>query len=159
MGEVKQYTSFLLDDRLFGVDIFQVREISHQLNLTPVPLAPGYLRGLVNLRGQIVTVIDLRQRLGMETKAIQPESCNVILKTDVELATLRIREGTDDLYGQPDKVGLLVDAIGDVITVDSKVIAPPPANIGEIDGKYLLGVAPLEEALMAILDIRKVLEP
>jgi purine-binding chemotaxis protein CheW len=157
--DTKSFSSFLLNDQLFGLDILLVREISKQLNITPVPMAPEYIRGLINLRGQIVTVLDLRQRLGLGENPVTSDSCNIVLKSEMELSTIRGRDGREDLFAVPDKVGLLVDAIGDVITVDSKMIDAPPANMGEIDGKFLTGVAKLDETLMAILDVTKILEP
>jgi purine-binding chemotaxis protein CheW len=153
----KSFASFYVEDQLFGVDILMVREINRQLDISAVPNSPDYVRGLVNLRGQIVTIVDLNRRLGLPPACIGPESHNIILKTEGELVGLREREGRNDLHSAADKVGLLVDSIGDVIALTDEEIDPPPANIGELEGRYLTGVAKLSGEIMAILDVHKVL--
>lgn len=151
----KSFVSFQLDDQLFGIDIRQVREINRHLDLTPVPLAPDYVRGLVNLRGQIITILDLKKRLGLGSAELSNISHNIILKTEAELGSHRIED--ESLSTISDKASFWVDAIGDVITIDTIEIDPPPANMGEVDGKYLSGVVKLDNRLLSILSIAKVL--
>ena len=79
---VKQFVTFRLDNRLLGIDILKVREINRVLDITPVQHAPGYVRGLVNLRGQTITVFDLGTRLGLPPRGITGCSHNIILKQD-----------------------------------------------------------------------------
>lgn len=157
----KTFVSFLLENQLFGLDIRLVREINKYLDLTPVPNAMEYIRGLINLRGQIVTVIDLKRRLGFDKSETKMTAAhNIILKTDAELASSKMmNEEHEELYTATDKVSLCVDTIGDIITVDQKDIELPPANIniGSIDGKYLSGVIKLDNTLMAVLCVPKVL--
>ncbi len=149
----KSFVSFKLNEQLFGIDILYVREINRHLEMTPIPLSPEYVRGLVNLRGQIITVLDLKRRLGFGTAEMSEISHNIILKTDAEVGL----QDDSESKGIVDKASFWVDAIGDVLTIDTKEIDPPPANIGEIDGKYLTGVVKLDETLMSILSISKVL--
>ncbi|MDX2083890.1 MAG: chemotaxis protein CheW [Candidatus Melainabacteria bacterium] len=151
----KSFVSFHLGDQLFGIDICQVREINRHLHLTPVPLAPNYVRGLVNLRGQIITVLDLKERLGLGQTEMSDISHNIILKTDSEQGISKPDKDSSSIISE--KVGFWVDAIGNVISLDTTEIDPPPANMGEVDGKYLFGVVKLENTLMSILSIAKIL--
>lgn len=153
----RRFSTFLLGEQLFGIDILYVREINKNLDITHVQHAPAYIRGLVNLRGQIVTVMDLNQLLGQAQQHISETSYNVILKTDHELASIREREDRDDINTVGDIVSFLVDDIGDVVTVDHEEISPPPANIGTVDSKYLSGVVKLDNTLMAVIRVDKVL--
>lgn len=150
----KSFVSFKLNEQLFGIDILYVREINRHLEMTPVPLSPDYVRGLVNLRGQIITVLDLKRRLGFGTAEMSDISHNIILKTDAEVGAEDVESEKNAIL---DKASFWVDAIGDVLTIETSEIDPPPANIGAIDGKYLSGVVKLENTLMSILSISKVL--
>lgn len=153
---VRSFVSFQLDDLLFGIDIGLVREINQHLDVTPVPHAPEYIRGLINLRGQIVTVIDLKQRLGLGSSQVTAVSHNIILKTESELTELNGEMEAPSTVS--DKAGFWVDDIRDVVTIDSESIEAPPANVGAIEGKCLSGVVKLENALMGILSISTVLQ-
>ena len=152
----RSFATFTLNDHLFGIDILLVREINKQLDVTNVPKAPNYIRGLINLRGQIVTILDLACRLGLDKDKLG-SSFNIILKTEAELESLRKTEDRSDLSSCPDKVGLLVDKIQDVITVEESTINPPPANRGKLDGRYLSGVVHFNQQLISILAVDKIL--
>ena len=148
------FTTFQLDDQLFGLDIRYIREINRHLELSPVPHAPAYICGLINLRGQIVTLMDLKHRLGFESTGLTDQTHNLIIKTDAELGAM-----ADADCAIPDKVGLLVDNIGDIVTVSTDVILPSPANVGKLDGHYLEGVVSLKEGgLMTILSMKAILK-
>ncbi|MBF0225425.1 MAG: chemotaxis protein CheW [Desulfobacterales bacterium] len=133
-----QFVTFKIDDNLAGIDILKVREINRALDITPVQHAKNYIMGLVNLRGQTVTVFDLSIRLGLSKRIINNTTHNIILKHD--------------------NVGLLVDDIGDVLCVNEDEIEPPPANIGVIEGVFIEGLVKLEYDLMIILSAKKILE-
>lgn len=152
----KQYSTFYLGDALFGVDILLVNEVNRQLDMTVVDQAPPYVRGLLNLRGQIVTVVDLGVRLGLGPRKITPESRIVVLKTSSEIAVRGDMEEIDDDTCQ-DVVGLLVDRIGDMVDAPEEALEAPPANVGGVDGKYLSAVANLDRGLMVALKLREVL--
>jgi len=153
----RTFTTFKLNGQLFGIEVLYVREINKQIDLTPVQHAPQFIRGLVNLRGQIVTVMDLIRRLTPNKIKLTDKTCNLILKTDAEIAGVRGREQRDDLASSPDPVGLLVDEIQEIVTVDDSEIDSPPNNIGDIEGRYLSGVVKLDGALLGILSVDKVL--
>ena len=134
---MRQFVTFRIDGHLLGLDVLLVREINRVLDITPVPRAPEFVRGLINLRGQIVTVFDLGVRLGLEPRSIDEETHNVILKRDA--------------------VGLLVDAIGDVAQSEAEEIEPPPANVGGIGAEFMEGVVKLENELLVVLSADRLL--
>lgn len=151
------FTTFQLNDQLFGIDIRFIREINKQLDPSPVPHAPDYICGLINLRGQIVTVMDLKRRLGFENTHITDQTHNLILKTDQEIInSFGVDEVTESAI--PDKVGLLVDQIGDIVSIQTDTIALPPANVGKIDGQYLSGAVALPGGLLTILSMNAILK-
>jgi purine-binding chemotaxis protein CheW len=154
----KTFATFKLDEQLYGIDILFVREINKQIDLTPVPHSPNYIRGLLNLRGQIVTVMDLHERLNSAKSRTSEDSCNVILKTDHELNSIRQREKRTELKSINDTVGLLVDAIDEIVTIDDKDLDPKPKNMSESQAKYVEGVVKLQDQLLAILAVDRLLE-
>ncbi len=135
---IKQFVTFRIEDDLLGVDILRVREINRMLDITPVPKAPAYVRGLVNLRGQTLTVFDLGIRLGLPPRQITEESHNVVLKHH--------------------PVGLLVDSIGNIVQCDELEVELCPANADSIEEKFIEGVLKLEDGLLIILRTGKLLE-
>jgi purine-binding chemotaxis protein CheW len=104
------------------------------------------------LRGQIVTILDLNKRLGLEDTMLSERSHNIILKTDQELQSIN-----KELVTAPDKVGFLVDDIQDVLIVSEEEIEIPPANLGKVDGQFLSGVIKQSNKLVAILSVEKLL--
>jgi purine-binding chemotaxis protein CheW len=134
-----ELATFYLGDALCGMDILKVQEINKLLAMTNVPQAPEYVKGIVNLRGQIVTVVDLGKKLGLS-------------KTDLGANTRNIIVNSENEY-----IGLLVDSIGDVERTDWDKIEPPPANIGGVQGKYFEGVFKKEKSLIGILNVEEVL--
>lgn len=135
---MNQYSTFRLGDRLFGLDLMMIREINRILDITPVPHAKGHIRGLINLRGQIVTILDLGVRLGLPRLDIGEESHNIILKTNAELSAVRCDMNFST--SPADLVGFLVDAIGDVVEADAGSIEPPSANVAEAERSRFLSV-------------------
>lgn len=155
------YCTFYLNDQLFGLNILLVREITRHLDITPVQHAADFVRGLTNLRGQIVTVLDLKRRLSMGNCNIDHETLNIILKSQSEMISSHVSDDLPqgEVYVGDDKVGLMVDRVGEVMTVDVAEIEPSPANIGNVEGKYLSGVVKLKKhGLLGILSSEKVLE-
>jgi purine-binding chemotaxis protein CheW len=139
MSKPRQFCTFYLDRALFGVEVHKVQEVLRDQEMTPVPLAPEVVRGLINLRGQIVTAIDLRRRLGRGPRESGGRSMNVVLRTE---------EGA---------VSLLVDEIGDVVEVDDSVLERPPENLRGVSRELISRVAKLERELLLLLDTDKVL--
>lgn len=146
---MSQYATFNVGEHLLGLDILGVREIIRVSDLTPVPRAESAIRGLLNLRGQIVTILDLAVRLGLPPPAITESSHIVILKNDS-----RQQGGKGEGL---DLVGLLVDAIGDVIEADESRMEPPPANVMEGDDRFLAGVLKTDLGLLVLINLPELL--
>jgi len=155
---IKQFVTFELNHQMLGIEILLVREINRQLESTRVELAPSYILGLANLRGQIVTIFDLCAQLGLS--AVEPyrgESHNIVLKSNAELGPIRARAQRDDLVTSDEPVGLRVRAIGDITQVNSEEIEPVPANLGAMKGHLLAGVVPLKRSVLILLNVGEVL--
>ena len=146
--------TFRVEPHLLGIPITHVREINRQLDLTRVPRAPDFVRGLVNLRGQLVTVIDPGVRLGLGPRSVAPSSRLVVLKTRGELGVLSDASWS----GIDDKVGLWIDAIGEVVTPRSGELEPPPSNLEASVSRLLRGVCQTEAAAIGLLDLNQLLE-
>ncbi len=138
-NESVELATFYVGEALCGMDILKIQEINKLMEMTSVPQAPDYVMGILNLRGQIVTIIDLGKRLGLSSITIDDFSRNIIVNS------------------QNEHVGLLVSKIGDVITADWDKVESPPANIGGIQGVFFKGVFKTENHLIGILDAEKVL--
>jgi purine-binding chemotaxis protein CheW len=132
--------SFLLGKAAFGVDTAQVQEVVRLGNLTPVHHAPNYVVGIRNLRGRIVTVIDLRTRLGLGCVAASAE-CRIFI-----------------VEGQGEPIGLLVDQVADTIDINSADIHPAPSNVNGVQSRYLRGVYRTGPRLVALLDLPAILQ-
>ena len=135
-----ELATFYVGNALFGMDILKVQEINKILDMTVVPQAPEYVKGILNLRGQIVTIIDLGIKLGLSTIDIGPETRNIIVNSKNEY------------------IGLLVDRIGDVERTSEDQIEAPPANISGITAMFFEGVYKKENSLIGILNVEKVLK-
>ena len=155
---MKQLVSFRVGQQLFGVEILLVREIDTCLDCTPVQLAPPYIVGLANLRGQIVTLFDLGQRLGVKRSANGGATHDIVLRSTTDLALVRTRVHRNDLFTCPDPIGLRVDGIGDIVEVEGSAVEPVPANVIGVERQFLSGVALMFEELLLILDLRQLLD-
>lgn len=150
MTTQEKFVTFRIDDYLFGINILSVREITCYTHSTSVPLAAPHIEGLINLRGQIVTLLDLKQMLGLGKLEVKAETHTIILKTAQELYN-----GATE--GNVDRVGVVIDAVGDIITVNTDELDPPPANIGDLDGQFLSCVVKLDEGVVSILNLDHIL--
>lgn len=137
MAQTAQFCTFYLDKLLFGVELKGVQEVMRSLDMTQVPLAPAVVSGLINLRGQIVTAVDLRRRLELEPRPAGALAMNVVVRSE---------DGA---------VSLLVDEIGDVVEVEEDTFERPPETLrGTVRG-VILGVHKLDDRLMHVLDVEK----
>lgn len=137
MTITEQFCTFYLNGQFFGLPVQQVQEVIRYQVMTRVPLVPEVVRGLINLRGQIVLAVDLRRRLGMEARPASELPMNVVVRTD---------EGA---------VSLLVDEIGDVLEVAEDGFEPPPGNVPAEVRDMILGVHKLDQRLLHVLDTAK----
>jgi len=137
MAHTSQFCTFYLDKLLFGVELKGVQEVIRSLEMTKVPLAPAVVSGLINLRGQIVTAVDLRRRLELEPRPANMSARNVVVRSE---------DGA---------VSLLVDEIGDVVEVEETSFEPPPETLRGSVRAMILGVHKLNDRLLHVLDIEK----
>lgn len=138
-----QFCTFYLDRLLFGVDLTRVREVLRPHQMTRVPLAPGVVEGLMNLRGEIVTAVDLRRRLEFPPRPPGRPAMNVVIHS-----------------GANEAVSLLVDEIGDVVEVDAATFETPPETLRGTVRTMITGVHKLSDRLLLVLDAeRAICEP
>ena len=135
----QQLCTFTVAGYTFGVEVQKVQEVLRFQQMTPVPLAPWVVRGLINLRGQIVTAIDLRRRLGLPDAPDGVSPMCVILRTE---------QGA---------VSLLVDKIGDVCEVSRDLFEPPPVTLSDLGRELIHGVYKLPDKLLILLDAVRVI--
>ncbi len=137
MNDSKQFCTFFINGIFFGIEVLKVQEVIRYQEMTSVPLAPATIRGLINLRGQIVTAIDLRRRLELPARSDDQLPMNVVVRTD---------DGA---------VSLLVDEIGDVVEIQDDVRERPPETLRGVARELVTGVYKLKERLLLILDTEK----
>jgi purine-binding chemotaxis protein CheW len=137
MSDEHKFCTFTLDGLLFGVEVMKVQEVIRYLEMTRVPLAPSVVRGLINLRGQIVTAIDLRRRLGLSERPADQSPMNVVIRMDDEA------------------VSLLVDEIGEVREVEEVAFERPPETLRGVARELIRGTYKLKDRLLLVLDTEK----
>ena len=151
----KQFMTFILGGGTYGINILGIREINYNQSATPAPLAKTHIVGLLNLRGQIVTVFDTGIPLGYKDRRSCEQSSLLIMKTNSELSPVARRDGVET---HVDQVGLMVDQIGDVISCDEAEIEPVPAHADVNVAKYLEGVVKQGDALVGIINVPELLK-
>lgn len=135
MSEPVTFCTFHLDRYLFGIDVLSVQEVLREQRMTRVPAAPAIVRGLINLRGQVVTAVDLRRRLGLEPLPEGRKSMNVVVRT---------ADGV---------VSFLVDDIGDVVELDADAFEAPPETLRGPARDLVTGVTAVGNLLLLALDV------
>lgn len=138
-NELIQLVTFKIGNEEFGVDIFKVREINKMMQITKVPESPEYVEGVVNLRGNVTPIVDLRKRLGV----VQNETTEKTSIIVVELGKTA--------------VGLIVDEVKEVLRIQSTITEPPPELVAGVNSEYITSVAKLDDRLLILLDLNKIL--
>jgi purine-binding chemotaxis protein CheW len=137
MSDTKQFCTFFVNGLFFGVEVLKVQEVIRYQEMTRVPLAPSMIEGLINLRGQIVTAIDLRRRLELPLRQPGQLPMNVVVRAE---------DGA---------VSLLVDEIGDVVEIQDDIYERPPETLQGVARELVQGVYKLKHRLLLILDTEK----
>jgi purine-binding chemotaxis protein CheW len=137
--ELLQLVSFNIGSEEFGVDILKVQEINRMVEITKVPQAPNYVEGVINLRGKVIPIVDLRKRFNLEQKDYNKNTRIVVV----------------DINGSI--MGMVVDSVSEVLRLPSNTIEPPPEIVTGINSEYIKGVAKLEDRLLIFLDLSKVI--
>ena len=138
--ELLQLVSFNIGSEEFGVDILKVQEINRMVEITRVPQAPHYVEGVINLRGKVIPIVDLRKRFNLEVKEYDKNTRIVVV----------------DISGNI--MGMVVDSVSEVLRLPSNTIEPPPEIVASINSEYIKGVAKLEDRLLIFLDLSKVID-
>jgi purine-binding chemotaxis protein CheW len=139
-AQVREWVVLEVGNIRCGIAITQIQEINKQIDMTPVHHAPAYIRGVINLRGQIVTVVDLRVKFGLPPLELDEERCIVVVRWSGE------------------SIGLLADRIQDIVVADAADILDPPANICGVTGAFFSGIYPMEQGLVAFLHLPELLK-
>ncbi|RME26985.1 MAG: chemotaxis protein CheW [Candidatus Zixiibacteriota bacterium] len=135
-----QLVSFNIGSEEFGVDILKVQEINRMVEITKVPQAPHYVEGVINLRGKVIPIVDLRKRFNMELK--EPDKNTRIVVVDIS----------------GNIIGMIVDAVSEVLRLPAGTIEPPPEIATGVNAEYIKGVAKLEDRLLIFLDLSRVID-
>lgn len=135
-----QYSTFFVGELFFGIDVLCVQEVLRFQEMTCVPLAPEVIEGLINLRGQIVTAIDMRRRLGLPPRSTDVRPMNMVVRTE------------------DSAVSLLVDEIGDVLEVEGSAFEVPPDNLAPEARELIRGVYKLKDRLLLVLDTERAVD-
>lgn len=137
--ELLQLVSFKIGEEEFGVDILRVQEINRMIEVTRVPNAPEYVDGVINLRGKVIPIIDLRRRFGMARKEHDKSTRIVVV----------------ELRGKV--IGFVVDRVSEVLRIPKSVTEPPPPIVAGVDTDYITAVGKLADRLLILLDLERVL--
>lgn len=140
---VSQYLTFVLSAEVFAMGILAIKEIIEYTDLTSVPMTPEYVRGVINLRGAVVPVLDLSVRFGRQSSPVTKRTCIVIV--EVEAA------------GERHDMGLVVDAVNAVLDIPAEDIEPPPAFGARVRTDYIQGMAKVNGKFVILLDVTRVL--
>jgi purine-binding chemotaxis protein CheW len=157
-SDTLQFVSFFVEERAYGLDIRLVKEINPNVGIARVPHAPPQIRGVVNIRGQVVLVIDVAASLGRAPRPITSDSHIVILKTAPELSRIDGLAPDTAIERFGDKpTSFLVDRIGDVVSVAASKVEPTPSNLSNEQARYLAGVIRIDGDLLAVLRAEELL--
>lgn len=139
MDDLLQLVSFHIGDEEFAVDILNIQGINRMVEVTKLPNAPDYIEGIINLRGQVIPIVDLRRRLGMPEKEYDKNTRFIVVELDRKV------------------VGFIVDSVNEVLRITKSITEPPPASVAGIQSDYITAVGKLEDRLIILLDLEKVL--
>jgi len=139
-NDIIQLVTFRLEKEEFGINIFKVSEINRMINITKTPNSLEFVEGVINLRGKVIPVINLRQKLGLPKKEFD---------NTTKIIVVEILNKT---------ISFIVDEVMEVLRIDKKIIEPPPVMLTGINSGYINGIAKLENRLLILLDIDKILD-
>jgi len=132
-----QLVSFNLAEEEFGVDILLVQEINRMVEITSIPQTPSYCEGVINLRGRVIPIVDLRKKFGLPSHDWDKDTRIIVCDIDSQV------------------VGMIVDAVSEVRRIPASTVEPPPDIVTSVNSRYIQGVAKLNERLLIFLDIKK----
>ncbi|HBD08832.1 MAG TPA: chemotaxis protein CheW [Syntrophobacteraceae bacterium] len=142
-GKEGKYLTFALSEEEYGVEILKIREIIGMMDVTTVPQMPHYVKGVINLRGKVIPVIDLRLRFGLDSKAYDDRTCIIVAEVRSDNTSVQM--------------GLVVDTVSEVVNIGLEDMEHTPVFGVNVDTHYILGMAKLKGKVKILLDIDKVL--
>ena len=143
MAREGKYLTFSLADEEYGIGITKIKEIIGLMPITSIPQVPGYVKGVINLRGKVIPIIDLRLKFGLDEVEATEKTCIIVVEVDTSKGESRI--------------GLVVDSVSEVMNIKEDDIESAPAFGADLDTKYILGMAKIENGVKILLDIDRVL--
>lgn len=138
-NQLLQLVTFAISEEEFGIDILRVQEIIRMMPITRVPSSPPAVEGVINLRGKVIPVIDLRQRFGLPSREHDNQTRIIVI----------------EIHGMI--VGFVVDGVSEVLRIKSDTVEAPPAVVAGVDSEYIKGVGKLDDRLLILLDLDKLL--
>jgi len=142
--EAGKFLTFKLGEESYGVAVLKIREIIRMQKITPVPQMPHYVKGVINLRGKVIPVLDMRLKFGVGQDVVTERTCIVVVQ-------IQAREGIAT------SVGLIVDAVEEVVNISEEEVEETPDLGGQFDGEYILGIAKIKGEVKTLLDIDHVI--
>jgi purine-binding chemotaxis protein CheW len=139
-----KYLTFTLADEDYGLEILKVREIIGMMDITAIPQTPAYVKGVINLRGKVIPVIDLRLKFGLSPMEYGERTCIIVVEVKTQDAM---------------QMGVVVDTVSEVMNINGGDIEPAPSFGTRVDTKYILGIAKARGTIKILLDIDQVLSP
>lgn len=136
MDEILQFVTFHVGNEEYGIDILKVQEINRIVDITPVPNSPHYIEGVMNLRGRVIPVVNLRKMFGLGSK--ERDNTSRIIVVDVGVI-----------------LGMMVDSVSEVLRIPSNIIDPPPSMTTNISSEHVKGIGKLNDRLLILIDIDK----
>ncbi len=140
--KTQQFLTFSLDGETFGIDVLRAREVIDRTVITRVPQTPGYMLGVINLRGSVVPVIDMRLTFGLDSARKQDETCIIVMEIAID--------------GDTVVVGAVVDAVQEVLELDADLIEPPPRLGTRLKTDFIRGIGRQDEKFIILLDIDRI---
>ena len=137
--DILQLVTFNLGEEEFAVDILNIQSINRMMEITNVPNSPTFVEGIINLRGQVIPVIDLRDRLKLSKKEYDKHSRIIVVDIDGKV------------------IGFIVDEVNEVLRIQSNITEPPPQMVSGVDSEFITAVAKLEDRLITLLDLKRLL--
>lgn len=138
-SEIVQLVSFNIGEEEFGVDILRVQEINRMVEITRVPNSPEYVEGVINLRGKVIPIIQMRKRLNMEAKPLDKDTRIIVVEINKKV------------------IGFIVDSVNEVLRIDKSITEVPPSMVSGLDSDFITSIAKLEDRLLILLDLEKIL--
>jgi len=139
--ELRQFVTFNLGDEEYAIEILKVQEIIRMIAITRVPNSPEFINGVINLRGKVIPVMDLGKRIGLIEKETNNDSRIIVVEIQHKI------------------IGFIVDKVNIVLRINKNIIEPTPQMVGKIESEFINGIAKMENSLLILLDLEKIMEP